>query len=518
MVIDAGDKEATTALCELKTKWEKRFGKEATTRCFRARSTTFDLPMARRQAWRSLRPPEFILNQNRNGGSKATDLMLTSFSGEKGGRKDAQTTDSGQEDDFRRVGVTSPADVIPAMTSPTDTCDEIIRDMRKTPIPMKDIPTPTGLFVEKSRCILIRIREVIVRPTMPERRVEKPMDRREVEETEMREIPKNAAGPSREERVMQPHESGFMLNLAIWNVRGLNKRDHQLTVKDIVAEFRLHFLGLLETRVRTNNITCFHSFLMPHWKWYVDPVSIGNRIWITLVGTLELSRILAIQCTDIPWLVGGDFNAIRDLSEVCGTSGDIRMAMDEFNTCLQNTALLPLPMQGEWYTWHNRSTSPCNLWKRLDRMLTNDTWTVRFRNVIYTCLTPRTSDHSPMVIIGDNHQQHGGMFRFDNFITHSLDFIPSVQSVWQHEIVGVPIFSITRKLKALKPIFRELKRKKGDLTNNVHLAKGFLEVAQTLVSANRQDELWLLLEHFCRLVYAKAAKFEQIMLQQRAKM
>ncbi|KAL2251976.1 UNVERIFIED_CONTAM: hypothetical protein Sindi_2319900 [Sesamum indicum] len=62
-----------------------------------------------------------------------------------------------------------------------------------------------------------------------------------------------------------------------------------------------------------------------------------------------------------------------------------------------------------------------------------------------------------------------------------------------------------------------MKRKKGDLIHNVQLAKGFLEVAQTLVSANRQDQLWLLLEHCCRLVYAKAAKLEQIMLQQRAK-
>ncbi|KAL2226653.1 UNVERIFIED_CONTAM: hypothetical protein Sindi_2024000 [Sesamum indicum] len=135
MVIDAGDKEATTALCELKTKWEKRFGKEATTRCFRARSTTFDLPMARRQAWRSLRPPEFILNQNRNGGSKATDLMLTSFFRREGSNPAALIADVSPASvdvtaDFNPI-VTSPADVIPAMTSPTDTCDEIIRDMRK---------------------------------------------------------------------------------------------------------------------------------------------------------------------------------------------------------------------------------------------------------------------------------------------------------------------------------------------------------------------------------------------------
>ncbi|KAL2252962.1 UNVERIFIED_CONTAM: hypothetical protein Sindi_0090900 [Sesamum indicum] len=80
------------------------------------------------------------------------------------------------------------------------------------------------------------------------------------------------------------------------------------------------------------------------------------------------------------------------------------------------------------------------------------------------------------------------------------------------------MFSVTRKLKALKPIFREQRRNKGDLSHNVELARGFLEHAQVLVSSNRQDELILLLEHCSRLVYAKAAELERIMLQQRAKM
>ena len=71
-----------------------------------------------------------------------------------------------------------------------------------------------------------------------------------------------------------------MLNAAVWNVRGLNKRDHQLAVKDIVAEFRLQFLGLLETRVRINNVSHIQVFLLPHWKWFVDYGSSGNRIWI----------------------------------------------------------------------------------------------------------------------------------------------------------------------------------------------------------------------------------------------
>ncbi|KAL2224832.1 UNVERIFIED_CONTAM: hypothetical protein Sindi_2937000 [Sesamum indicum] len=214
---------------------------------------------------------------------------------------------------------------------------------------------------------------------------------------------------------------------------------------------------------------------------------------------------------------GGDFNAVRDLNEVCGISGDIRMVMDEFNAGTQEAGLMPLPMQGEWYTWQNCSSSTRSLWKWLDRLLINDQWLARFPMSFYHSLTPRTSNHSPLVIYGDTQQQYGGMFRFDNYLALSSDFIPSVMSIWQHE-VGVPMFAVTRKLKALKPVFRAQKKKKGDLTIKVQLAKGFLEEAQNLVSSDRQNELYLYLEHCCRIVYAKAAKLEQIMLQQRAKM
>ncbi|XP_011101374.1 uncharacterized protein LOC105179454 [Sesamum indicum] len=193
------------------------------------------------------------------------------------------------------------------------------------------------------------------------------------------------------------------------------------------------------------------------------------------------------------------------------------MAMDEFNICIQNVGLLPLPMQGEWYTWHNCSVSPRNPWKRLDRMLINDRWMARFPNSFYSSLTPRTSDNSPLVLYGDRQQQLGGMSRFDNYLTLSPDFIPGVQRVWQHNIIGVPMYVVTRKLKALKAVFREQRRKKGDLTHNVQLEKGFLEMAQTLVSSNRRDELFLQLEHCCRIVLAKAVKLEQVMLRQRAK-
>ncbi|XP_011102278.1 uncharacterized protein LOC105180308, partial [Sesamum indicum] len=232
----------------------------------------------------------------------------------------------------------------------------------------------------------------------------------------------------------------------------------------------------------------------------------SRNLWTAL-------ETLAQQCSDIPWMVGGDFNAVRDLNEVCGISGDIRMATEEFNAGILEAGLIPLPMRGEWFTWHNCSTSMRSLWKRLDRILINDRWLARFPSAYYRSLTPRTSDHSPLVLHGDIQQHNGGMFRFDNYLAHSPEFIHNVQNIWHHEIVGIPMYAVTRKLKALKPVFRLQRRNKGDLTMNVQLAKGFLDEAQHNSCSDRQNELYLLLEHCCRVVYAKARRVRRRILQ-----
>ncbi|KAL2224940.1 UNVERIFIED_CONTAM: hypothetical protein Sindi_3058100, partial [Sesamum indicum] len=230
-----------------------------------------------------------------------------------------------------------------------------------------------------------------------------------------------------------------------------------------------NFLDFFETRVRGNNAFRIQSILMPKWKWFTDyGSSVADRraLW----GTLETK---ATQCVDIPWLVGGDFNA----------------------------GLLPLPMQGEWFTWHNHSATPRNLWKRLDRMMINDRWMARFPSASYSTLTPRTSDHSPMVLNG-----------IDNSDLECADYM-AAQHYWNtYVFCNMEAQSTEIGLSRTKGGIRE------DLSHNVQLAKGFLEAAQILVSSNRRDELYIQLEHCCRLVLTKAAKNEQTMLQQRAKM
>ncbi|KAL0428118.1 UNVERIFIED_CONTAM: hypothetical protein Slati_2986600 [Sesamum latifolium] len=80
------------------------------------------------------------------------------------------------------------------------------------------------------------------------------------------------------------------------------------------------------------------------------------------------------------------------------------------------------------------------------------------------------------------------------------------------------MYSITQKLKLLKPVFRKLRKAKGDLTSNVKQAITFLARIQQLLMENRNCTLLLELEKCCRLVYSKVMAEKQMMLKQRAKL
>ncbi|KAK4381322.1 Retrovirus-related Pol polyprotein from type-2 retrotransposable element R2DM [Sesamum angolense] len=191
--------------------------------------------------------------------------------------------------------------------------------------------------------------------------------------------------------------------------------------------------------------------------------------------------------------------------------------MTEFKDCILDTGLIHLPVQGERFSWHNCSEGDRSLWKRLDRLIVNDAWLGRWPCSHYHCLNARTSDHSPLVIRGDTVSHKVSMFRFDNYLTMSSEFTTSVQNIWRHQIAGTYMYAVTRKLRAMKQVFRTLRKKKGDLSLNVKLAAEFLGTVQKLLQTDRHNTLLIRLEKCCKMVFFRATKLEQVMLQQRAK-
>ncbi|KAL0294292.1 UNVERIFIED_CONTAM: hypothetical protein Sradi_6894300 [Sesamum radiatum] len=226
---------------------------------------------------------------------------------------------------------------------------------------------------------------------------------------------------------------------------------------------------------------------------------------------------LSSAIVDSPWCALGDFNIVIDESESRGGSAEVSYAMAEFREFILDAGLIHLPYTGCPFTWHNCSTGSRSLWRRLDRALVNDIWLDRWPQSSYLSALPQTSDHSPLLLLGAERRPIGGVFRFENFLISQPGFLNSVKHVWRHHIHGNGLYGVTRKLKALKPVFRAQRKAKGDLAQNVWLAKEFLEKAQALFDEYKADDLQLLVQ-WCRKVYSRAVAMEDTMLRQRAKL
>ncbi|KAL0439691.1 UNVERIFIED_CONTAM: hypothetical protein Slati_2452100, partial [Sesamum latifolium] len=240
-----------------------------------------------------------------------------------------------------------------------------------------------------------------------------------------------------------------MIKLAAWNVRGLNSTGHQEAVGHLVQEHGIQFLGLIETRGTANTL---QGYKQTHAHTCLIAVVYGE---CSLIQRRELwAGILSLadDVTEEPWILLGDFNAVLDSSEVCGRAADTSASMEEFRETIIAADLVHLPFTGCPFTWHNCSEGSRSLWKRLDRMLVNEMWLVKWPQASYLAALPSTSDHSPLLGTASN--------------------------------------------KNPTP-FRAQRKAKGDLADNARKAKAFLDIAQALFDSYKEDYL-LSLVQCCR--------------------
>ncbi|KAL0282164.1 UNVERIFIED_CONTAM: hypothetical protein Sradi_7269600 [Sesamum radiatum] len=93
-----------------------------------------------------------------------------------------------------------------------------------------------------------------------------------------------------------------MIKAAVWNVRGLNNVAHQNAVAQLARDHNLHFLGLLETRVRLTNVLSIRSHLLRNWTWFDDYSGPGGRIW--LAWNSQDVDVDIIQATAVGYVLG----------------------------------------------------------------------------------------------------------------------------------------------------------------------------------------------------------------------
>lgn len=150
-----------------------------------------------------------------------------------------------------------------------------------------------------------------------------------------------------------------------------------------------------------------------------------------------------------PWLVFGDFNAIRKQNERVGGSRDWPNWMDSLDECIIEADLDDFKFGGHFFTWSNRREEGPIL-RKLDRALVNSEWDSRFSGSEATFLPPGVSDHSPVVVKVAEMPRSRKPFRFFNFWADHPGFLPLVREVWLEDIQGSPMFQLCSKLKIWK--------------------------------------------------------------------
>ncbi|KAF8035958.1 hypothetical protein BT93_C1859 [Corymbia citriodora subsp. variegata] len=237
----------------------------------------------------------------------------------------------------------------------------------------------------------------------------------------------------------------------------------QTEVRQFVRLNNICCVGILETKVSVVNFDIVSSGIIPGWEWIANyDYSPRGRIWVgwnpLLVSFYALFRTdqlihgefkslnsslsltlsvvygehtyvarrplwnnivdLSLALKDSPWMVAGDFNAIKDSSDRVGSLNIWIPAFDEFKNCLDHAELIDLRYVGFRFTWSTSSGTRRKQWK-IDRVLVNNHWCMTFSFSEASFLAPGISDHSPMVVRIITPFARRIPFKFFNFwLTH----------------------------------------------------------------------------------------------------
>lgn len=110
--------------------------------------------------------------------------------------------------------------------------------------------------------------------------------------------------------------------------------------------------------------------------------SARSRLW------QELEELAS---SDDAWLVGGDFNIVREPNErLGGNTIDFRAS----NDCIRKCGFMEFATMGSKFTWQK---SGGNMWQKLDRFLCNFKWKTLFADNVIHNLSRENSHHAPML-------------------------------------------------------------------------------------------------------------------------
>jgi hypothetical protein len=135
-----------------------------------------------------------------------------------------------------------------------------------------------------------------------------------------------------------------------------------------------------------------------------------------------------ITATEVPLIVGGDFNLVREAAEK--STGNVNESLVQlFNQFVDDVSLREMHRQGGSFTWTNKQEIP--IMAVLDRVFVSNDWEAQFPLANTRSLTRVGSDHNPLLVETDSVLNiRASIFRFDATWLSQEGFVDWVVNKW----------------------------------------------------------------------------------------
>ncbi|XP_059306396.1 uncharacterized protein LOC132057813 [Lycium ferocissimum] len=188
---------------------------------------------------------------------------------------------------------------------------------------------------------------------------------------------------------------------------------------------------------------------------------------------------------NLPWMVGGEFNVILADEEKLGGLPVTLDECEDFAFCINSCGLLDMGFKGSLFTWWNgRSAEDC-IFKRLDRILVNNSLQEMFPQIEIEHLIRTGSDHDPLLMsCGEEVINVIKPFRFLNFWVQHESFKDLVSQHWRTEFVGTLYLVFKEEVvKVKEALFEE----DPSIVNRIVLQKAQAELKKYL---HFEEQYW----------------------------
>jgi len=188
-----------------------------------------------------------------------------------------------------------------------------------------------------------------------------------------------------------------------------------------------------------------------------DPQKLEDKIKL-----LEALSVLRSRQTRMPWIMGGDFNVIKSVSEKNGGTRVLNKGSLAFQTFTDNMNLVESDSNNGLFTWNNKRGVEALEVSKLDRFMILEELMFLNSEITAKVLPFGGSDHwSIQLEIKGIDSPRNRPFRLENIWLSHSDFISNIEKWWAEDlqIQGSKMYLLQKSLKHIKFRLKEWNRK-----------------------------------------------------------